>query len=117
MTLHPLTPHDRYRPARSQMSHHNVFPPPSGRGRSRSAARRAHVWAADPCRRRDEFLRRWSRLMLASFASPEACAMWADATTQTARNWMDGTHRPCGDVVALAALTLPGFSAVMGNAA
>lgn len=117
MTLHHLTPPDRPIAGRGQMSHANGFPPLGGRGRSRSAARRAHVWACDPGARRDEFLRRWSRLMLASFASPEACALWADATTQTARNWMDGTHRPCGDVVALAALTLPAFGAIMGEAA
>lgn len=115
MTLHPLTSRDRLAPARAQMSRANAFAPQGGRGRSRSSARGAHVWAADPARRRDEFLRRWSRLMLASFASPEGCALWADATAQSARNWMDGSHRPCGDVVALAALTLPGFAAVMGE--
>lgn len=115
MTPLPMTSRDRVSPARPQTSRINPFPPQGGRGRSASAARRAHVWAADPGQRRDEFAARWSRLMMVSFASPEACALWADQTTQAARNWIEGCNRPYGDVVTLAWLTLPDFPRIMGE--
>ncbi|SHL80165.1 hypothetical protein SAMN05444389_101421 [Paracoccus solventivorans] len=115
MTPLPTTLRDRGIPARAQTSRINDFAPQGGRGRSRSSARRAHVWAADPGRRRDEFTQRWSRLIMVSFASPEACALWADQTTQTARNWIEGCNRPYGDVVTQAWLTLPDFARIMGE--
>lgn len=117
MTLHPPTPRDRYRPALRQMSHANAFAPAGGRARSAHAARRAHVWTQDGPRRRHEFGPRWSLLMIASFGSREACAVHFDVTFQTACNWFDGTCRPYGDVVAHAALTLPRFADIMGDAA
>ena len=114
MILHPLTPRDGLSAAHAQKS---LRAAPS-RGRTRAAARRAHVhhWTDCPARRRDEFLMRWSRLMLASFADAAACAEWAGVTAVCAHSWMDGHHRPCGDVVARAALTLPGFAEIMGAA-
>ena len=114
---HPLMLPDRHTAGSGQKS----LRPLPGRGRTRDAARRAHVaswaphWTDCPARRRDEFLMRWSRLMLASFASAADCAAWAGVTDVCARNWMDGMHRPCGDVVARAALTLPRFAAIMGE--
>lgn len=110
-----LTARDRASPARATKSRYNVFPPAGGRGRSASSARRAHGAAADPALRRDAFMQRWSRLMLASFASPEACALWADVTVQAARNWIDGCNRPYGDVVDLAVQTLPDYARIMGE--
>lgn len=115
MTPLPTTLRDRDIPGRAQTSRINGFAPHGGRGRSRSSARRAHVWTADHGQRRDQFAVRWSRLMMVSFASPEACALWADQTTQTARNWIEGCNRPYGDVVTHAWLTLPDFVQVMGE--
>lgn len=92
--------------------------PAATRGRSLRSIRRAHVapgWGVDPVLRRDEFLTRWSRLMIASFADAAACADWAGVTVVCARNWMDGDHRPCGDVVDLAWRTLPRCAVIMGE--
>lgn len=91
--------------------------PRPSRGRTRADMRRAHVhhWTDCPVRRRDEFLMRWSRLMVASFADARACADWAGVTAVCAHSWMDGMHRPCGDVVARAALKLPRFAEIMGD--
>ncbi|SDL36617.1 hypothetical protein SAMN04487971_109126 [Paracoccus chinensis] len=111
MTPLPLTPRDRVSPARPQMS----FPPSGGRGRSRAAARRAHAWVGMPARRRDEFLTSWSRLMIASFGSVSECAEWAGVSEPCVRNWLEGFHRPCGDIVAQAALTLPDFARIIGE--
>lgn len=111
MTPLPQTPRDRVSSARTQMS----CPPLGGRGRSRAAARRAHAWIGAPVRRRDEFLTRWSRLMIASFGSVGECAEWAGVSEPCVRNWLEGHHRPCGDIVAQAALTLPDFARIIGE--
>lgn len=63
---------------------------------------------------RDEFSRRWSLLMIGSFASREACAVHFGVTFQTSCNWFDGVCRPYGDQVANAWRTLDRFSEVMG---
>lgn len=115
MTQPSSNARDRACPARPQKSRSNVFPPAGGRGRSASSAHRAHGAAGDPALRRDAFMQRWSRLMLVSFASPEACALWANVTVQAARNWMDGFNRPYGDVVDLAVQTLPDYARIMGE--
>lgn len=61
-------------------------------------------------------MRAWSLLMIGSFPSREACAMHFDVTFQTACNWFVGQHRPYGDKVAHAALSLPRFAEIMGQA-
>lgn len=120
MTMTPIASRDGHSAARGQKS---CRPAPwravaLQRGRGRAAARRAHVqhWTDCPARRRDEFLVRWSRLMIATFSSAADCADWAGVSVQCARWWIDGEHRPCGDVVARAALMLPRFAEIMGGA-
>ena len=93
-------------PCAAQMSHASVF---DGRGRSRGAARRAHVRRGGGA----DFARRWSLLMIASFPSREACAVHFGVTFQTACNWFDGHCRPYGDAVAHAVETLPRYGEVM----
>lgn len=87
----------------------SLTPPRGGRGRSASARRRAHVYRPDV----DDFLRRWSLLMITSFASAEACGRHFGVTKQTGCNWRDGTHRPCGDVVDYAVRSLPRYADIM----
>ena len=105
----PLTAVDRsrYRPPAGQMSRDNLL---DGRGRGVTAARRAHVHHGID---RDGFQRRWSLLMIASFASREACAVHFGVTFQTACNWFDGHCRPYGDAVDHALRTLPDYQRVM----
>lgn len=91
-----------------QMSCRNPLDSGRGRGPSRRAA---HV-APD----RGDFMRAWSLLMIGSFTSREACALHFGVTFQTACNWFDGRHRPYGDAVAHAALSLPRFAEVIGQA-
>ena len=92
---------------RPQMSHPNAF---DGRGRSAAAARRAHAsFRLD----RDQFARRWSLLMIASFGSREECAVHFGVTYQAACNWFDGICRPYGDIVAHAVETLPRYAEIM----
>ena len=106
----PLTVADRSQLAQvhAQMS---FTPPRGGRGRSVHAIRRAHSHARpDP----DSFMRRWSMLMIVSFATAEACGRHFHVTKQTACNWREATHRPYGDAVDFAMRTLPEYRRVMG---
>lgn len=89
------------------MSHASAF---DGRGRSRDAARRAHRHYSPD---RDQFTRRWSLLMIASFPSREECAVHFGVTFQTACNWFDGSCRPYGDAVDHAIRTLPRYLKIM----
>ncbi|MDF2140838.1 hypothetical protein [Paenirhodobacter sp. CAU 1674] len=89
---------------RAQMSCANVL---DGRGRGRAAHRRAHGWLADPAIYRADFANRWRALMVHLFGSREDCAAAFGVTFQTACNWWDGSCRPSGDRVALAAITWP----------
>jgi hypothetical protein len=61
----------------------------------------------DPYRFRAEFTDLWSGYLRDSFRNVEAVAVAFDVTFQTACNWWNGTHRPSGDKVALAALRDP----------
>lgn len=108
MKQHPIT-NDIFRPATGgvQMSRDRAF---DGRGRSAQAARRAHAHHGPD---RDLFLRRWSLLMIASFATRESCAVHFGVTFQTACNWFDGACRPYGHVVDHAVTTLPRYAAIM----
>ena len=93
-----------------QMSHANPF---EGRGRCRDAARRAHAGHSTD---RDAFLRRWSLLMIASFASREVCAVHFGVTFQTACNWFDGLNAPYGHHVDYATRSLARYAEIMqGN--
>lgn len=106
----PLMAADRGQLARvgAQMS---FIPPRGGRGRSVRAMRRAHRHARpDP----DGFMRRWSMLMIVSFASAGDCGRHFGVTRQTACNWREATHRPYGDAVDYAMRTLPDYARVMG---
>lgn len=71
--------------------------------------RRAHVRRLD----RDEFLGRWSLLMIASFVTAQACADHFEVTLQTACNWREGLHRPSGDHVDFAQATLADYDRIM----
>ncbi|SMO63929.1 hypothetical protein [Paracoccus laeviglucosivorans] len=109
MKTHPkIKPTSPTVPVARQMSFTGAV---GGRGRSASAARRAHVHAqrADV----DTFLRRWSMLMITSFATAEAIGAHFDVTKQTGCNWREGTHRPSGDAVDHAMQTLPLYSQIM----
>ncbi|MCV2877590.1 hypothetical protein OE699_01890 [Sedimentimonas flavescens] len=94
------------------MSHANPF---DGRGRGRAAHRRAHGWAVEPDAYRVAFCGRWQGLMQHLFRTREDVASAFGVTFQTACNWWDGTNRPSGDRVALAAITWPEeFARFMG---
>lgn len=68
----------------------------------------------DPFRYRTEFPELWSAYLRAHFRNIENVAVAFDVTFQTACNWWNGTHRPSGDKVALAAIRDPeGFAASM----
>lgn len=68
----------------------------------------------DPYRYRVEFPDLWSAYLRANFRNIETVAVSFDVTFQTACNWWQGTHRPSGDKVALAAIRDPeGFCASM----
>lgn len=99
-----LTQHDG---ACRQMSHTSQF---DGRGRSRDAARRAHAHHGTD---RAAFLRRWSLLMIASFASREVCAVHFGVTFQTACNWFDALNAPYGHHVDHATRTLARYAEIM----
>ncbi len=90
-----------------QMSHANPF---DGRGRGRDAARSAHAGHSTD---RAAFLRRWSLLMIASFASREVCAVHFGVTFQTACNWFDGLNAPYGHHVDHATRTLARYAEIM----
>ena len=101
---------------RGQMSRPNLSANPAanpfdGRGRGRAAARRAHGRIGSD---REAFLRQWSLLMIASFASREACAVHFGVTFQAACNWFDGANAPYGHHVAHAVRTLPRYGEIMG---
>lgn len=100
--------HNHHRPR--AMSCRN--PLDDGRGRCIASRRRAYGGTGLD---REAFMRRWSRLMMVSFATPEDCGRYFGAATRTVGYWYDGAHRPCGDQVALAALTLPRFTEIMGG--
>lgn len=76
--------------------------------------RRAHVHAHRLDR--DEFLRRWSLLMIASFRGAEECRLHFDVTLQTACNWRDGLHRPSGNHVDFAQFSLPDYARIIRGA-
>lgn len=99
-------PRTRHSGAAVQMSRYS---PLGGRGRSRDAARRAHLHASD----KGDFLVRWSRLLIGSFPSCEACAVHFGVTVQTAWNWREGIACPLGHHVDHAQATLPRYTAVM----
>lgn len=110
--MHPKT--DIFRgpsPVAGQMSCRN--PLDRGRGRDVAARRRAHIDRPS----RDQFLRDWSLLMIASFASREACAVHFAVSFQTACNWFEGDCRPYGDQVEYARRSLPRYADVMGAGA
>ena len=86
------------------MSHPNPF---EGRGRGHAAHRRAHGWVVEPVAYRRDFLPRWGALIRDLFRTREDVASAFGVTFQTACNWWDGSNRPSGDKVALAALTWP----------
>lgn len=68
----------------------------------------------DPYRFRSEFLDLWAGYLHQQYRNPEAVAVAFDVTFQSACNWWNGTNRPSGDKVALAALRDPvGFAAAM----
>lgn len=70
----------------------------------------------DPYRMRVEFPDLWAGYLRGHFRNPEAVAVAFDVTFQTACNWWNGTHRPSGDKVAIAALRDPdGFAEHMNN--
>lgn len=72
----------------------------------------------DAHRYRAQFPAQWAGFLCANFRSAEEVAVTFDVTYQCARNWMEGTHRPSGDKVALAAISMPRrFAAHMGIAA
>lgn len=91
-----------------QKSHASPF---DGRGRGHVAHRRVHGRVGNPDR--DGFRRRWSLLMIASFATRESCAVHFGKTFQTACNWFDGTSTATGEVVNFAMLTLPRYAEIM----
>ena len=99
----PLTRHSGMS---AQMS---LTPPSGGRGRSSAAMRRAHVRRPD----REDFLRRWSMLMIASFRTAEDCADHFGVTLPCACNWREGIHRPSGDHVDFAQASLPEYERIM----
>lgn len=112
MMTHPLTaptqPDLLCGPMSRPTSLANPF---DGRGRGRAAARRAHGRIGSD---REAFLRQWSLLMIASFASREACAVHFGVTFQAACNWFDGANAPYGHHVAHAVRTLPRYGEIMG---
>lgn len=81
--------------------------PFDGRGRNAAAHRRAHGRLVDPCIYRASFLERWSDLIRHLFRTRDAVAVAFGVTFQTACNWWEGSNRPSGDKVALAALSWP----------
>ncbi|QIR85027.1 hypothetical protein FIU66_07290 [Paracoccus sp. AK26] len=87
----------------------SLTPPPGGRGRSSAAMRRAHARRPD----REDFLRRWSMLMIASFRTAEDCAEHFSVTLPCACNWREGMHRPSGDHVDFAQASLPEYERIM----
>lgn len=87
------------------------FAPDGGRARGRYAARRAHVVGdcagvlPDPRAWRAQFPAIWQCFLLDQFGrDPHAVAEALGVRLQTARNWLDGLHRPTGDVVAVVML-------------
>lgn len=94
--------------AYDQMSRASPF---DGRGRALADRRRAYgaVGALD----KDDFRRRWSLLMIASFSSRELCAVHFAKTFQTACNWFEGTATPTGEIVHHAMQTLPRYLEIM----
>lgn len=58
-------------------------------------------------------MRRWSLLMISSFACREECAVHFGVTFQTACNWFEGICRPYGDAVDHACATLPRYAEIM----
>lgn len=93
---------------RGRTSHASPF---DGRGRSAGSRRRNHgaVGRLEP----EDFRRRWSLLVIASFATRELCAVHFGVTFQTTCNWFDGLCTPTGDVVDFAAQSLPNYAEIM----
>lgn len=74
---------------------------------SADAGQKSHERVFDPYRFRAQFPDHWSGFLRAHFKNAEHVAVSFDVTYQTARNWWEGTHRPSGDKVALAAVSMP----------
>ncbi len=71
-----------------------------------------------PHRYRAVFPDRWSQFLRRSYRNPEEVAFNFDVRFQTAQNWWNGTNRPTGDKVAMAAISRPvEFAQIMGQAA
>lgn len=84
-----------------QKSHQNVF------GQS-----------FDPHRYRVLFPDRWAEFLRQNYRNSVEVAFNFDVTDQTATNWLNGTSRPTGDKVALAAAVKPAeFAKYLGTAA
>ncbi|RMF02478.1 MAG: hypothetical protein D6773_08615 [Alphaproteobacteria bacterium] len=78
----------------------------------------SHAKGFDPYRFRARFPDQWSQFLRQNFRNAEEVAVVFDVTYQTARNWIEGTHRPSGDKVALAAISMPRrFAAAIGEEA
>lgn len=70
----------------------------------------------DPHRYRVLFPERWSAFLRAHHRTIEEVAVFYDVTYRCARNWWEGSHRPSGDKVAIAAVEHPtGFHKYMGS--
>lgn len=99
-------------PSSEEKSFSNVFPSQTHSNNPTGAQ------AFDPHRYRVLFPARWSAFLRAHHRSAEEVAVFYDVTFRTAMNWWEGSHRPSGDKVALAAMTNPtGFQKYMGAAA
>lgn len=80
------------------------------------AGQKSHANLFEPHRFRAKFPDQWSGFLRAHFRNAEEVAVTFDVTYQTARNWLDGSHRPSGDKVALAAVSMPArFAAAFGK--
>lgn len=85
---------------------------------ARERAQMSHANVFEPHRFRAKFPDQWSGFLRAHFRNAEEVAVTFDVTYQTARNWLEGSHRPSGDNVALAAVSMPRrFAAAFGDKA
>lgn len=72
----------------------------------------------DPYAFRRCFPDRWSAYLRAHFRSSLEVALFFDVTERTAANWLEGSNRPSGDKVAIAAMMHPaGFKEHLTKAA
>lgn len=68
---------------------------------------KSHNNVFEPHRFRAVFPDRWTSFLRAHHRSVEEVAVFYGVTFQTAWNWWQGSNRPSGDKVALAAITHP----------